>query len=100
MRYWGRGRVILSSRRRWFLRAWVLAPKLQSCVSGARGADRLVPVNEDVTPSKFMSSKKNLGSCNTSNSTVLGWIEQQVKLCEPSRVFWCDGSAEEKELLT
>src|SRR5581483_10882241 len=31
---------------------------------------------------------------------VLGWIEKQVKLCEPSRVFWCDGSVEEKELLT
>jgi phosphoenolpyruvate carboxykinase (GTP) len=42
----------------------------------------------------------NLGTCNTTNQAALGWIEQKIKLCEPDRVFWCDGSEQEKEALT
>ena len=45
-------------------------------------------------------SNENLGSCNTTNPAALAWIEQKIKLCEPDRVFWCDGSEREKELLT
>src|ERR1700722_19265840 len=45
-------------------------------------------------------SNENLGTCNTTNPAALAWIEQKVKLCEPDRVFWCDGSEREKELLT
>ncbi|HXC99627.1 MAG TPA: phosphoenolpyruvate carboxykinase (GTP) [Verrucomicrobiae bacterium] len=45
-------------------------------------------------------SNENLGTCNTTNQAALAWIEQKVKLCEPDRVFWCDGSEREKELLT
>ncbi len=45
-------------------------------------------------------SNENLGNCNTTNQTALAWIEQKIKLCEPDRVFWCDGSEREKELLT
>ena len=46
------------------------------------------------------TTQTNLGNCNTTNPLVLGWIEQQIKLCEPAKVFWCDGSAAEKEFLT
>ncbi len=42
----------------------------------------------------------NLGNCNTANQAALAWIGQKIKLCEPDRVFWCDGSEPEKEFLT
>jgi phosphoenolpyruvate carboxykinase (GTP) len=42
----------------------------------------------------------SLGNCNTTNRAVLAWVEEQAKLCKPNRVFWCDGSEAEKELLT
>jgi phosphoenolpyruvate carboxykinase (GTP) len=44
-------------------------------------------------------SNENLGTCNTTNQAALAWIEQKIKLCEPDRVFWCDGSEHEKERL-
>jgi phosphoenolpyruvate carboxykinase (GTP) len=40
------------------------------------------------------------GSCTTPNSSLLEWVESQVKLCKPDAVFWCDGSDAEKQLLT
>jgi len=42
----------------------------------------------------------NLGECKTTNAAVLGWVEKMVALCKPDRVFWCDGSLQEKEDLT
>ncbi len=44
-------------------------------------------------------SDKDLGNCNTTNQAALAWIEQKIKLCEPDRVFWCDGSEAEKDFL-
>ncbi|MEI8342216.1 MAG: phosphoenolpyruvate carboxykinase (GTP), partial [Verrucomicrobiota bacterium] len=40
-----------------------------------------------------------LGNHRPTNPLVLSWVEETVKLCEPDQVFWCDGSAEEKEFL-
>ncbi len=40
-----------------------------------------------------------LGKCNTDNRTVVAWIEEQAKLCQPDQVFWCDGSENEKQFL-
>jgi phosphoenolpyruvate carboxykinase (GTP) len=40
------------------------------------------------------------GKGTPSNRAILAWVEEQVKLCQPSEVFWCDGSEEEKEHLT
>jgi len=39
------------------------------------------------------------GTCNTKNKTVVRWVEEQAKLCQPDKIFWCDGSEAEKELL-
>jgi phosphoenolpyruvate carboxykinase (GTP) len=36
---------------------------------------------------------------NTSNSGVRLWVDEMAKLCQPDRVFWCDGSEGEKETL-
>jgi phosphoenolpyruvate carboxykinase (GTP) len=44
--------------------------------------------------------KKILGKCNTSNPAVLEWVKQMESLCQPSKVFWCDGSDAEKNTLT
>jgi phosphoenolpyruvate carboxykinase (GTP) len=41
-----------------------------------------------------------LGTCNTKNKSLLSWVADQVELCGPEHVFWCDGSEREKELLT
>ena len=41
-----------------------------------------------------------LGNRNTENESVIRWVESQVKLCRPDKIFWCDGSEAEKEALT
>jgi phosphoenolpyruvate carboxykinase (GTP) len=45
-------------------------------------------------------SEERFGKVNTDNKLVLAWVEEQAKLCQPDEVFWCDGSAEEKEFLS
>ncbi|MGD0411298.1 MAG: phosphoenolpyruvate carboxykinase (GTP) [Verrucomicrobiota bacterium] len=37
---------------------------------------------------------------NTSNATILRWVDEMAQLCQPDQIFWCDGSAAEKEVLT
>ena len=41
-----------------------------------------------------------LGKCNTDHPAVLGWVREMTDLCQPDRVFWCDGSEAEKAALT
>ena len=42
----------------------------------------------------------NIGACNTGNEHVKAWVEEMVRLCQPDRVFWCNGSETEKTALT
>lgn len=41
----------------------------------------------------------NPGGCTTIHKQLLAWVEEVKKLCTPERVFWCDGSEEENQLL-
>ena len=41
-----------------------------------------------------------LGSRNTENQAVIRWVAEQANLCAPDKIFWCDGSEIEKEILT
>ena len=40
-----------------------------------------------------------LVNCNTTNPAVITWVQEMVALCQPSHLFWCDGSEAEKETL-
>ena len=44
-------------------------------------------------------SKSIPGTCNTTNKTLLAWVEQMGRLCQPERTFWCDGSEQENQML-
>jgi phosphoenolpyruvate carboxykinase (GTP) len=41
-----------------------------------------------------------LSKPNTANACVLRWVEETAKLCQPDRIFWCNGSDAEKRVLT
>ena len=45
-------------------------------------------------------SNDNLGQRNTNNPAILGWVEEMAKICQPDKIFWCDGSQAEKDALT
>lgn len=40
------------------------------------------------------------GGCNTINQHVIRWVEETAKLCQPEKIYWCNGSEEEKAALT
>ncbi|MEW6307019.1 MAG: phosphoenolpyruvate carboxykinase (GTP) [Verrucomicrobiota bacterium] len=45
-------------------------------------------------------SHESHGKQNTSNRHVIEWVEKMLKLCQPDRVHWCDGSKAERQALT
>ena len=40
------------------------------------------------------------GFCNTDNPHVTRWVEEVARRCQPDAIYWCDGSATEKQTLT
>lgn len=45
-------------------------------------------------------SQQQFGHAPPANRAVLDWVTAQAALCRPDHIFWCDGSAAEKEFLT
>jgi len=39
-------------------------------------------------------------SPNITNQRLIDWVDETAKHCQPDQVVWCDGSEEEKKLLT
>ena len=46
-----------------------------------------------------MSKTTSPGHRNTNCPAVIQWVEEQIKLCQPDKVFWCDGSEAEDKLM-
>ena len=44
-------------------------------------------------------SNNKLGERNVSHPSVIRWVEEQINLCQPETVFWCDGSEGEDKLM-
>ena len=40
-----------------------------------------------------------LGKKNSNNRALLAWVDEMAKLCQPEKIFWCDGSEKENEKL-
>ena len=41
----------------------------------------------------------NLGQLRPGHLQLLAWVEEMERLCQPERIFWCDGSDEENAFL-
>ena len=40
-----------------------------------------------------------IGNPTTNNEAVQAWVGEMVKLCRPDRIYWCDGSPKERQVL-
>jgi len=51
----------------------------------------------DIAPA--ISPPIGIGDANSTNQSVLDWVQEVARLCGPENIFWCDGSEKENEYL-
>src|SRR5438105_4819245 len=44
-------------------------------------------------------TSESLGKKNTNHPALVDWVDEMRQLCQPERIFWCDGSNAEYRLL-
>ncbi len=44
-------------------------------------------------------TKTHDGAARTAHPRLLNWVDEMAKLCEPDRIYWCDGSQAEYDRL-
>ncbi|MCG8097817.1 MAG: phosphoenolpyruvate carboxykinase, partial [Candidatus Thiodiazotropha taylori] len=44
-------------------------------------------------------TRKHDGASRTSNQKLLNWVDEIAQLCNPDRIYWCDGSQQEYDRL-
>src|SRR5882724_7378939 len=42
---------------------------------------------------------RTLGEKNTNHQKLISWVEEVAALCQPEKIFWCDGSDAENQSL-
>lgn len=47
-----------------------------------------------------METASRIGQTLPENVALLTWVQEISRVCQPERVFWCDGTETEKEFLT
>ena len=66
----------------------------------AAGANHYAGCRPETHLAENIMNLPTLGGRNTENQSVLRWVEAQARLCQPDKIFWCNGSEIEKETLT
>src|SRR5512132_4727112 len=53
---------------------------------------------KDIAPAAI-SPPNGIGDAKPTNEAVLDWVQDVARLTQPENIFWCDGSAGEKDFL-
>ena len=65
----------------------------------SKGVDMPVPSAERAAAIAMPSGNHSSMPSAPANSCVMEWVEECIALCRPDRVYWCDGTLAERQML-